>query len=154
MSQEPPTIPTQAIERTGRRILEAPQDPLFPAGHTSPCPVCHGEDTMVTTNDLTHTVATPTGLREIVRLPGARCHVCGAKELDPAALALIEQHRGPSLWADYETRVSRSGKVPAILVKEDLRRVLDLEAGDHISWKVIDRDHAFVEIHRAEAEPA
>ena len=144
-----PRVTKKALEASNTRILEAPQEPLLPTGHRGPCPICHDPDSMVTTNSLTHTFATTIGVRQVTRLPGAECRICGAKELDPGALAIIAQNQGPSIWADYETRVSKSGKVPAILVKEDLRRVLDVEAGDSVSWKVIDRDHAFVEIHRA-----
>lgn len=149
MTKNPPRVSKKSLEATKKRILEAPQEPLLPTGHTGPCPVCNDSDSMVTTNNLTHTVATPGGLRQITRLPGAECRICGAKELDPGALAIIEENKGSSIWADYETRVSKSGKVPAILVKEDLRRVLGVEAGDSVSWKIIDRDHAYVEIHRA-----
>jgi YgiT-type zinc finger domain-containing protein len=152
MNTKEPTISDKDLDTLRKQVLQTPQEPLFPAGHVSACPVCSGADTMVTTNRLTHVVATPGGVREITRLPGAQCHACGAKQFDPAALALIEEHRGSTIWADYDTRVSRSGNVPAILVKEDLRRVLGIHPGDHLSWRVIDRDHALVEVKRVGRE--
>lgn len=135
-------------EHIRKIIRQAPKEPLLPAGTRRACPICDGDDTLVTTNNLTKTIPEPGGVRVITRLPGAQCTECGAKTFDAAALAIIEEHKGQPIVADYDTRVSRSGKLPAVLVKEDLRRVLGIEPGHHLRWTVLDRDHALVEVRR------
>lgn len=142
-------IPDDAREQLRAKWADLPHEPLLPAGATGACPICDGDDTLVTTNNLSKTIPEPGGVRVITRLPGAQCTECGAKTFDAAALAIIEENKGHPIVADYDTRVSRSGKLPAVLVKEDLRRVLGLEPGHHLRWTVLDRDHALVEVRRA-----
>lgn len=144
-----PSITQAQVEALRAKARSWSETPLHPVGHRSDCPMCNGKESMVTTNDLTHVLATPIGVREISRLPGAICTACRTELLDAAAVGIIERHQASTIHADYMTRVSRSGKVPAILVKEDLRRVLRIHTGDKLSWKVIDSDHAFVEVRRA-----
>jgi hypothetical protein len=104
---------------------------------------------MITTNRLVHREATPLGLVVVTNLPGAQCSVCGTKQLDAGAVRLIEEATAAGrIHGDYLTTVSSNGKVPAIIVKEDLRRVLGIEIGAKLSWRVIDQDHAMVEVKR------
>lgn len=123
-------------------------EPLFPTGHVSTCPTC-SRNTMVTTNAVIHRAAAPHGLVVIANLPGAECTTCRTQELDAQAAAIVDQIlAGQRIHGDYQTRVSKSGNVPAILVKEDLRRVLDIRGGETLSWRIIDQDHAYVEVQR------
>jgi YgiT-type zinc finger domain-containing protein len=140
-------ITRKQMDRTRKRLKQA-RDPMLAEGTTTDCAVC-GNATMVTTNRIVQRAATPMGLVIIPRLPGAQCTTCGAVELDAAALAIIQENLPNEIKADYVTTVSKSGKVPAILVKEDLRRVLNLTGSERMSWKVIDSDHAYVEVLRS-----
>jgi hypothetical protein len=106
---------------------------------------------MVTTNNLKKTVATPLGLVVLARLPGAECSKCGALEYDAAALGIIMRHSDSEVVADYETKVTKaSGRTLGTYFKADLSRVLRLTGKEHLVWKVIDRDHALVEIQRSQ----
>ncbi|MHB8632548.1 MAG: hypothetical protein ACYDBQ_01085 [Thermoplasmatota archaeon] len=143
-----PRITPEMLGRTQEHLALADGKPLYPAGVRTRCHVC-GQESMITTNNLVHRVATPIGLVVIPRLPGAQCGTCGAVELDASALTIIRENLQNEIKADYITKVSKSGNVPAILVKEELRRVLNLTGNEKISWKVIDADHAYVEVQRA-----
>ncbi len=146
---EIPVITQAQIDDTRRLMASAGTEPMDPTGSTSDCFACGGKDTMLTTNDLVVREATPQGLVTIPRLPGAECTRCQEVLFDTAALNIIDQHLKNAIHGDYLTTVSKSGNVPAILVKEDLRRVLALSGGEKLSWKVIDRDHAYVEVQRS-----
>lgn len=143
-----PTITREQMQETRRRLEKADGKALFQPGVRTHCAVC-GQESMITTNNLVQKTATPVGLIIIPRLPGAQCGTCGAVEMDAAALTIIREHLQNEIKADYITTVSKSGNVPAILVKEDLRRVLNLNGSEKISWKVIDADHAYIEVQRA-----
>jgi len=142
-----PRITEDQLASTRRRILSAPRTPLLPAGTVTVCPVCKGE--MITTNNLTRAIATPAALVVLTRLPGAECARCGAKEYDPAALAITMEHSGSEIVADYETKVTRaSGNTLGTYFKADLSRVLKLSGKERLRWKVLGRDQALVEVER------
>ena len=142
-----PRITEAQLELTRKRILSATRNPLFPAGTVTTCPVCKGE--MVTTNNLTRAIATPMALVVLTRLPGAECVRCGAREYDPAALAITMEHSGSEIVADYETKVTRaSGRTLGTYFKADLSRVLKLSGKERLRWKVLGQDKALVEVER------
>jgi len=106
---------------------------------------------MLTTNNLERIVATPQGLTVITRLPGAECIQCGAIQYDPGAARLILEHSASEIVADYETKVTRaSGRTLGVYLKADLARVLNLHGKEKMAWKVLDRNHALVEIDRGD----
>lgn len=111
------------------------------------CEIC-GKETMVTTNNLQVTIPTPGRVRIVTRLPGAECTNCGTKELDAGGAAILEEHRANEIVADYETTVTTVGPMLATYLKGDLRRVLHLKGKERLRWKIIDRDHAVVEVER------
>lgn len=135
------------MEESRRAFLSAPREPLFPTGTVTQCQECGGES-MVTTNNLQVTIPTPMGVKVVTRLTGARCDICGTMELDPGAVATLEEHRADEIIADYETSVTTVGPMLATYLKGDLRRVFNLKGKERLRWKVIDRNHAVVEIER------
>jgi hypothetical protein len=148
------TVPTDAPqitdvqrERLRALVLARGKEPLLPTGSITECQQCKGE--MLTTNDLEKLVPTPRGLIVVTRLPGASCLRCGAVQYDSSALRLILEHSGSEITADYHTTVTRaSGKTLGVYLKADLARVMNLQGAEKMAWKVLDRDHALVEIER------
>ncbi len=103
---------------------------------------------MVATNNLHETIATPFGARVVTRLPGAECTYCGTKELDAGGAAILAEFETNEIVADYETTVTTVGPMLATYLKGDLRRVFELKGREKLRWKIIDRDHAVVEVER------
>lgn len=135
------------MEEARRLLLSVPREPLLPAGTVLDCQIC-GRHTAVTTNNLQETIATPAGVRIVTRLPGAECTHCGTKYLDAGGAAILEEHRANEIVADYETTVTTVGPMLATYLKGDLRRVFHLKGKERLRWKIIDRDHAVVEVER------
>lgn len=149
-----PRVSDEQVQAAADLLRQARSaDPLRSEGTVSDCPACH-QPTLVATNRLTERVPTRHGLVLVTRLAGAQCTTCGHRALDASSAGIVQEVRQEELVADYETRVSRSGKVPAVLLKEDLRRVLRIGVRDCIRWTVLDRDHAYVTIERHADEPA
>lgn len=142
-----PRITADQLELTRKLLLSTSREPLLPSGTVTVCQVCKGE--MVTTNNLTRAIATPAALIVLTRLPGAECVRCGAREYDPAALAIAMEHSGSEIVADYETKVTRaSGSTLGTYFKADLSRVLKLSGKERLRWKVLGQDKALVEVKR------
>ncbi|HEX9815446.1 MAG TPA: hypothetical protein VGB18_00580 [Candidatus Thermoplasmatota archaeon] len=145
--KDAPQISEAQRERLRAAVLANAKEPLFLAGTVTRCQQCNGD--MVTTNDLERLVPTPRGLVVITRLPGAQCTRCDAVQFDAGALRLILQHSRSEIAADYETKVTRaSGKTLGVYLKADLARVMNLRGKEKMAWKVLDRNHALVEIER------
>src|SRR5438034_963106 len=129
------------------RIIHHAREPLLPTGTITPCQVCGGD--MVTTNNLKKAIAVPMGLVILVGLPGAQCTRCRSVAYDAGALAMILEHSGSEIVADYETRVTRaSGNTLGTYFKADLSRVLRLSGKEKLHWKVLDEDRALLEVER------
>lgn len=135
------------MEQLRTNFAGALGEPLFRPGTVSVCPDCGGR--MVTTNNLEETVAAPGVVFVVVRLPGARCQDCGAKQLDGAAAGMLESSLPKELHADYETAVTHSSsRTLGTYFKMDLARVLRLSGGERLFWKVVDKDRAVVSVGR------
>ena len=148
-TEEPdvPSIAPAQLKELGSRLRTHDRTPLLPAGTVSECMVCGGP--MRTTNDLTKAVPTPGGVYVLTRLPGARCDRCGAVEYDASALGAARDFVPHEIAADYETTVTvAGGRTLGTYFKQDLARVLALSGRETLSWKVLDRDRAIVEVHR------
>lgn len=142
-----PAVTEEQLRQLRGKMLASPREPLLPAGTVTQCALCKGA--MVTTNDLRKVIPTSAGLLVITRLPGAKCTSCGEQQFDAAALAIILEHSGQEIVSDYETTVSRtSGKMIGTNFKGDLPRVLALKGQERLRWKIIDRNHALVEVER------
>ena len=144
---ETPTLTREQIDLTRKLVLASSREPLLPTGTISPCQVCGGD--MVTTNNLKKAIAVPMGLVILVGLPGAQCTRCRSVAYDAGALAMILEHSGSEIVADYETRVTRaSGNTLGTYFKADLSRVLRLSGKEKLHWKVLDEDRALLEVER------
>jgi hypothetical protein len=142
-----PDVTNAQIEELKANFAGALGEPLFRPGTVTVCPDCGGR--MVTTNNLEETVAAPGVVFVVVRLPGARCQDCGAKQLDGSAVGMLESSLPRELHADYETAVTHSSsKTLGTYFKMDLARVLSLNGGERLFWKVVDRDRAVVSVER------
>ncbi len=142
-----PEVTTAQLAELRARLLSASSEPLLPTGSESRCPNCGGK--MLTTNDLEESIAAPGIVFVVTRLPGARCLDCGSVELDGRAIALRETTTPREIVADFETAVTHSsGSTLGTYFKMDLVRVLRLTGRERLFWKVVDRDHALVEVTR------
>jgi uncharacterized protein with PIN domain len=142
-----PTVSSEQLIELKAKLIAGSKEPLLAAGTESTCPDCHG--VMVTTNDLEATVPAPGLVFVVTRLPGARCTRCKAIELDGRAVGILESTVPKEIFADYETAVTHSsGSTLGTYFKRDLVRVLRLTGHEHLYWKVVDRDHALVEVKR------
>lgn len=142
-----PEVTTAQLAELRARLLAASSEPLLPTGFESRCPNCGGK--MLTTNDLEESIAAPGLVFVVTRLPGARCLDCGSVELDGRAIALRETTTPREIVADFETAVTHSsGSTLGTYFKMDLVRVLRLSGRERLLWKVVDRDHALVEVTR------
>ncbi len=142
-----PEVTEEQVARLRANLLAAPRAPLRATGALSRCPTCGGK--MITTNSIERTIPTPGVIYVVSRLPGAQCQDCGSTELDSLGVAIVESSVRHDRWADYETAVTHtSGSTTGTYFKKDLARVLDLHAAEKLSWKIVDRDRAFVEVIR------
>ena len=140
-----PVISSDQSDQLAARAKSWPRQPDHPEGTKRVCPECR-KRTLLTTNDLAWFVPVTHGVQIVTRLPGALCTSCNLAVLDAAGIALLHEHSSQALPAHYQTLVSRSGNVPAVLVKEDLRRVLGIHQGTRLAWTILDRRHALVEV--------
>lgn len=142
-----PVVTEAQLKELKAKLAASGREPILPTGTRTACATCGGE--MLSTNDLERTVATPGLVYVVTRLPGARCMTCEATELDGAGVAILETTVPRGLWADYETAVTHaSGTTLGTYFKMDLVRVLGLSGVERLSWKVIDRDRALVQVER------
>lgn len=147
-----PVVTLAQLAELKAKLAAAGREPVLPIGTVSVCPTCGGR--MLTTNDLDRTVASPGLIFVVTRLPGARCTSCGATELDAAGVTILETSAPRAVWADFETAVTHaSGATLGTYFKMDLARVLRLSGAERLSWRVIDRDRALVEVRRESTQP-
>lgn len=142
-----PRITKQKLDELSARLAALSGRPRREPGAVSICPDCGGR--MVVTNDLERASASAGRVFIVARLPGARCENCGASQLDGSGVGIMESLVPRETVANYVTSVTHSrGTTLGTRFKTDLARVLRLSGSERLSWKVLDRDQALVQVKR------